>query len=144
MNFRDEIKKRILIGEGAMGTLLYSTGVDQCHEELNISNPELVKSIHRAYVHAGAEIIQSNTYGANHYKLKRYGLEDSVSSINREGMRIAKSVATENCFVFGTIGATRNLRTTDITLEEIKRNFREQLLSLLVRESGWYFIRNVL
>ena len=132
MNFRDEIQKRILIGEGAMGTLLYSTGIDQCHEELNISDPELVKSIHRAYVQAGAEIIQTNTYGANHYKLKRFGLEDSVSSINREAVRIAKSVATEHCFVFGTIGATRNLRSTDITLDEIKRNFREQLLSLLV------------
>ncbi|MGM9926852.1 MAG: bifunctional homocysteine S-methyltransferase/methylenetetrahydrofolate reductase [Bacillus sp. (in: firmicutes)] len=132
MNFRDEIKHRILIGEGAMGTLLYSTGVDQCHEELNLSNPELVKSIHRAYIHAGAEIIQSNTYGANYHKLKRYGLEDSVSAINRAGIRIAKSVATENCFVFGTIGATRSLRNADISLDEIKRDFREQLLSLLV------------
>ncbi|WP_081707561.1 bifunctional homocysteine S-methyltransferase/methylenetetrahydrofolate reductase [Bacillus massiliigorillae] len=132
MNFRDEIQNRILIGEGAMGTLLYSTGVDQCYEELNIINPDLVRSVHQAYVHAGSDILQSNTYGANHYKLKRYGLEDKVSSINREGMRIAKSAALEHNFVFGTIGATRSLRKSDITLEEIKRNFREQLFSLLL------------
>lgn len=132
MNFRDEIQKRILIGEGAMGTLLYSTGVDQCFEELNITNPKLVKSIHQAYVNAGSEIIQSNTYGANHYKLKRYGLEDQVSLFNREGMKIAKSVANDQSFVFGTIGASRSLRKSDITVEEIKRNFREQLFSLLL------------
>ena len=132
MNFREEIQKRILIGEGAMGTLLYTTGVDQCYEELNLINPQLVKGIHQAYVQAGTEIIQSNTYGANHFKLKRYGLEDQVSSINREGIKIARSAAAENSFVFGTIGATRNLRNSDITIEEIKRSFREQLFSLLI------------
>ena len=132
MNFREEIQKRILIGEGAMGTLLYTTGVDQCYEELNVTNPDLVRGVHQAYVQAGAEIIQSNTYGANHFKLKRYGLEDQVSSINREGIKIARSAANENCFVFGTIGATRNLRNSDITIEEIKRGFREQLFSLLI------------
>lgn len=132
MNFREEIQKRILIGEGAMGTLLYTTGVDQCYEELNLINPQLVRGIHQAYVQAGAEIIQSNTYGANHFKLKRYGLEDQVSSINREGIKIARSAAGDNCFVFGTIGATRNLRNSDMTIEEIKRSFREQLFSLLI------------
>lgn len=132
MNFRDEIQKRILIGEGAMGTLLYATGVDQCFEELNITNPGLIKSVHQAYVIAGSEIIQSNTYGANHYKLKRFGLEDQVSVINREGMKIARSAANEDCFVFGTIGATRSLRKSDISIDEIKRNFREQLFSLLL------------
>ncbi|MGM9922927.1 MAG: bifunctional homocysteine S-methyltransferase/methylenetetrahydrofolate reductase [Bacillus sp. (in: firmicutes)] len=134
MSFRDEIQKRILIGEGAMGTLLYSTGVDQCYEELNIINPDLVRSIHQAYVHAGTDIIQSNTYGANHYKLQRYGLEDQVSTINREGMKVAKSAALGNQFVFGTIGASRGLRKSDITIDEIKRNFREQLFSLLLED----------
>ena len=132
MDFREELEKRVLIGEGAMGTLLYTTGVDQCYEELNLTNPVLVRNVHQTYVQAGAEIIQSNTYGANHFKLKRYGLQDQVSSINREGIRIARSAANKNCFVFGTIGATRNLRNSDITIEEIKRGFREQLFSLLI------------
>ncbi|MFS0781571.1 bifunctional homocysteine S-methyltransferase/methylenetetrahydrofolate reductase [Bacillus sp. 1P06AnD] len=134
MEFRKEMEKRILIGEGAMGTLLYATGSDQCYEELNLTHSDLVKNIHLAYVKAGADIIQSNTYGANHYKLKRYGLEEYVSSINREGMKIAKSAAGPNSFVFGTIGASRGLRKSDLTLDEIKRNFREQLFSLLLEQ----------
>ncbi|WP_050615269.1 bifunctional homocysteine S-methyltransferase/methylenetetrahydrofolate reductase [Bacillus testis] len=134
MNFRDEVQKRILIGEGAMGTLLHATGVDQCNEELNLTHPELIKNIHTAYVQAGADLIQSNTYGANHYKLKRYGLEDDVSSINREGMKIARSAASNDSFVFGTIGASRGLKKSDLTHEEIKRNFREQLFSLLLED----------
>lgn len=132
MEFRDEIQSRILLGEGAMGTLLYSTGVDQCYEELNLTNSELVKSVHQTYVTAGADILQSNTYGANHYKLKRYGLEGQVAAINRAGMRIAKSASTNEQFAFGTIGASRGLRKLDLTIEEIKRNFREQLFSLLL------------
>ena len=92
MNFRDEMQKRILIGEGAMGTLLYTTGVDTCFEELNVINPELISDIHRAYIRAGADIIQTNTYGANYFKLKRYGLENQVSTINREAVKIAKEL----------------------------------------------------
>lgn len=90
MNFRKDVKERILVGEGAMGTLLYSNGIDQCYEELNCTNPDQIESIHRAYLEAGADILQSNTYGANFNKLKRYGLEDEVSRINRQGVILAK------------------------------------------------------
>lgn len=93
MNFRKELKERMLIGEGAMGTLLYSNGIDQCYEELNCTNPDQIESIHRAYLEAGADILQSNTYGANFNKLKRYGLEDEVSRINRQGVILAKKAA---------------------------------------------------
>ncbi|MGN1402024.1 MAG: bifunctional homocysteine S-methyltransferase/methylenetetrahydrofolate reductase [Bacillus sp. (in: firmicutes)] len=134
MDFREEVSSRLLIGEGAMGTLLYSTGVDQCYEELNLRKPELVRSIHEAYAEAGTDILQSNTYGANHYKLHRYGLEDQVADINRAGVRIAKQAAKPSQFVFGTIGAARSWRKSEISLLEIKRNFREQLFSLLLEE----------
>ncbi|MFJ7976671.1 bifunctional homocysteine S-methyltransferase/methylenetetrahydrofolate reductase [Peribacillus sp. JNUCC 23] len=133
MDFRQELKNRILVGEGAMGTLLYSHGIDLCYEELNITNPNQIETIHQAYLNAGADIIQSNTYGANFHKLKRYGLEDQVSQINRKGIAIAKKVAVQgNAFVFGTIGALRSIRKSDLSLEEIKRIFREQLYSLLL------------
>lgn len=133
MDFRQELKNRILVGEGAMGTLLYSHGIDLCYEELNITNPNQIETIHQAYLNAGADIIQSNTYGANFHKLKRYGLEDQVSQINRKGIAIAKKVARQgNAFVFGTIGALRSIRKSDLSLEEIKRIFREQLYSLLL------------
>ena len=132
MDFRKELKERILIGDGAMGTLLYSRGIDRCYEELNCTEPDQIEAIHRAYLDAGADILQSNTYGANFFKLKRYGLEDEVSQINRQGIAIAKKVAKGNAFVFGTIGATRNIRKSDLSIEEIKRGFREQLYSLLI------------
>ncbi|WP_026694951.1 bifunctional homocysteine S-methyltransferase/methylenetetrahydrofolate reductase [Peribacillus kribbensis] len=134
MGFRDELEKRILIGEGAMGTLLYSHGIDFCYEELNLMNPEQVEKIHKAYAEAGADILQSNTYGANYFKLKRYGLEDEVSKINRAGIQITRKASGEGCFVFGTIGAARSFRKSDLTLDEIKRGFREQLYSLLLED----------
>lgn len=132
MDFRRELKERILIGDGAMGTLLYSRGIDNCYEELNCTEPDQIEAIHRAYLEAGADILQSNTYGANYHKLKRYGLEDEVSQINRQGIVIAKKVAKGKAYVFGTVGSTRNIRKSDISLEDIKRSFREQLYSLLI------------
>lgn len=132
MDFRRELKERILIGDGAMGTLLYSRGIDNCYEELNCTEPDQIEAIHRAYLEAGADILQSNTYGANYHKLTRYGLEDEVSQINRQGIAIAKKVAMGKAYVFGTIGSTRNIRKSDISLEDIKRSFREQLYSLLI------------
>lgn len=134
MDFREKLKERILIGDGAMGTLLYSRGIDQCYEELNCTEPNQIEAIHRAYLEAGADILQSNTYGANYYKLKRYGLEDEVSQINRQGIALAKKVAKEKAFVFGTIGGIRGIRKSDLSLEEIKRAVREQLYSLLIEE----------
>ncbi|MES1038717.1 bifunctional homocysteine S-methyltransferase/methylenetetrahydrofolate reductase [Peribacillus simplex] len=132
MNFRKEVKERMLVGEGAMGTLLYSNGIDQCYEELNCTNPNQIESIHRAYLEAGADILQSNTYGANFNKLKRYGLEDEVNRINRQGVILAKKAAKGKAYVFGTIGAQRSIRKSDLSMEEIKRGFREQLYSLLM------------
>lgn len=132
MNFRKEVKERMLVGEGAMGTLLYSNGIDQCYEELNCTNPDQIVSIHRAYLEAGADILQSNTYGANFNKLKRHGLEDEVSRINRQGVILAKKAAKGKAYVFGTIGAQRSIRKSDLSIEEIKRGFREQLYSLLM------------
>ena len=81
-----------LIGDGAMGTLLNSRGVnlDQCFDALNLSNPNLVMEIHRAYIEAGAQIIQTNTFGANRFKLAAYGLEDSVAQLNRLGVGLAR------------------------------------------------------
>ncbi|MBL3614314.1 homocysteine S-methyltransferase family protein, partial [Bacillus sp. RHFS18] len=91
MGLLQDLKERILIGDGAMGTLLYSYGIDRCFEELNVSKPEEIKRIHKAYVEAGADIIQTNTYGANFIKLSRYGLEDETKKINQKAVRIARA-----------------------------------------------------
>ena len=77
-----------ILGDGAMGTQLNARGVDleQCFDAVNLSNPTLVAEIHRAYITAGAQIIQTNTFGANRYKLVAYGLEKQVAEINRAGV----------------------------------------------------------
>jgi methionine synthase I (cobalamin-dependent)/5,10-methylenetetrahydrofolate reductase len=126
-----DLKERILIADGAMGTLLYSHGVDRCFEELNLSKPEDILHIHEAYIAAGAEVIQTNTYGANYVKLARYGLEDEVPAINRAAVRLAKQAARNKAYVLGTIGGLRSINKSAVSIEEVKRTFREQLFVLL-------------
>lgn len=132
MTFLEKLEMQILIADGAMGTLLYSYGSDMCFEELNLSRPDQIKSIHQAYIAAGADVIQTNTYAANYLKLQRYGLEDSVKEINSVAVRLAKEVASEDTYILGTIGGNRGIRPQSITIEEIKRSFREQLYCLLL------------
>lgn len=131
MSFLTKLEKQILIGDGAMGTLLFSYGKDICIEELNLSKPEQIVSIHQAYIDAGADIIQTNTYAANYLKLARYGLEDSVKGINTAAVKIAKEAAEEKTYILGTIGGNRGIKPSSIPLSEIKRSFREQLHCLL-------------
>ncbi|MDQ9146403.1 bifunctional homocysteine S-methyltransferase/methylenetetrahydrofolate reductase [Bacillus velezensis] len=133
MGLLQDLKERILIGDGAMGTLLYSYGIDRCFEELNVSNPEEIKRIHKAYVEAGADIIQTNTYGANFIKLSRYGLEDETKKINQEAVRVARA-SSDGAYVLGTMGGIRTFNKNAYSLEEIKRSFREQLYLLLHEE----------
>jgi homocysteine S-methyltransferase len=104
--FLDELRERILLADGAMGTMLYAKGVyiNTCFDELNLARPGLVAEIHKEYVAAGAEIIETNTFGANRYKLSAHGIEDRVTEINEAGADIARSAAGENAFIAGAIG----------------------------------------
>lgn len=131
-NLLETLKQKILIGDGAMGSLLYSYGVDRCFEEHNLTHPEQVLNIHQAYIAAGADVIQTNTYGANYIKLGRYGLEDQVKEINEAAVALAKKAATKETFILGTIGGIHGSQATIGTIDEIKRSFREQLYCLLL------------
>ncbi|KZE13847.1 bifunctional homocysteine S-methyltransferase/methylenetetrahydrofolate reductase [Priestia aryabhattai] len=131
MGLLEDLKSKILIGDGATGTLLYSHGIDSCFEELNMTKPEEVSRIHRAYVEAGANVIQTNTYAANYQKLARYGLEDSVKDINVAGVKLAKQAAKDQAYVVGTLGGIRSFQKNAISLEEVKRSIREQMFWLL-------------
>jgi methionine synthase / methylenetetrahydrofolate reductase(NADPH) len=131
MNFLETLQSSILVADGAMGTLLYSYGKDTCYEEFNLSHGEDIYNIHQAYIQAGAGVIQTNTYGANYFKLSQYGLEEQVKTINVEAVRIAKKAAKQKVFVLGSMGGYRGFRKADITNAEIKRSFREQLFYLL-------------
>lgn len=132
MGLLDELKTRILTADGAMGTLLYSYGIEYCNEELNLQRPEIVEKIHLDYINAGADIIQTNTYGANALKLARYGLESQVAEINKAAIDIANRAATPGGqFVFGTIGGIRGIRKSDASLQEIIAMVDQQANQLL-------------
>ncbi|MBD8016238.1 bifunctional homocysteine S-methyltransferase/methylenetetrahydrofolate reductase [Planococcus wigleyi] len=132
MGLLDELKTRILTADGAMGTLLYSYGIEYCNEELNLQRPEVIEKIHLDYIKAGADIIQTNTYGANAAKLARYGLEAQVADINKAAIDIAKRAAAPGGqFVFGTIGGIRGIRKSDATMQEIIAMVDQQASHLL-------------
>ncbi|MFJ8264174.1 bifunctional homocysteine S-methyltransferase/methylenetetrahydrofolate reductase [Rummeliibacillus sp. NPDC094406] len=132
MGFLEKLQSQVLTADGAMGTLLYSYGIDYCYEELNVKKPEVIENIHQQYIDAGADIIQTNTYTANAIKLERYGLENSAKVLNESAIQIAKKVASkEGQFVLGTIGGIRGVRKSDATLEEIIQSLDEQAGYLL-------------
>src|ERR1700742_5233759 len=83
--------------DGAMGTMLYARGVfiNRCYDELNLSQPELVRTVHAEYLQAGAEVIETNTFGANAFRLERYGLRDKVAQINQAGIKLARQCVNE-------------------------------------------------
>jgi homocysteine S-methyltransferase len=96
----------IIVFDGAMGTMLYSRGVfiNQCYDELNLRAPELVRDIHRQYVAAGAEVLETNSFGANRLKLTQHGLQDQVKELNRAAARVAREAANERALVAGAVG----------------------------------------
>lgn len=98
-----------IVGDGAMGTMLHQRGVgfDVCFDQLNLTQPALVAEIHREYIEAGAQIIQTNTFGANRYKLARHGLEDKLVEINTAGVELARRVVLasfKNVYIAGDVG----------------------------------------
>jgi len=105
-DFLKFLKDNVVLFDGAMGTELYNRGVfiNTCYDELNLSKPEMVKEIHMAYIEAGANVIETNTFGSNRIKLQKYGLEDKVEEINSAGVRLALEAAGEDVFVAGSIG----------------------------------------
>ena len=107
--FLERLAQGPLVADGAMGTLLYEHGItfEHCFDELNLSNPALVESIHREYLAAGAELIETNTFGANQQRLLSHGLEVQARMVAREGARLARAareVAGVPAFVAGAVG----------------------------------------
>ncbi len=99
--------------DGAMGSMLYGRGIfiNRCYDELNVSQPELVREVHLEYLQAGAQVIETNTFGANAVRLERYGLEGRVWELNVAGVRLAREAVTQvrdkqasEAFVAGAIG----------------------------------------
>jgi len=97
-----------LLLDGAMGSLLYERGVlhTRSYDELNLSQPELIRTVHRDYRHAGAEVIETNTFGANRMALARHGLAEQIADINKQGVALAREAGGEDAYVAGAVGPT--------------------------------------
>jgi homocysteine S-methyltransferase len=130
--------ERVIIFDGAMGTMLYSKGVfiNQCYDELNLKAPDLVRDVHAAYAKVGAEVLETNTFGANRLKLSQYGLETQVKEINRAAARIAREVAGDDHLVAGAIGplGVRIEPYGPTSVDEAFHAFEEQMAAL--KEGG--------
>jgi methionine synthase I (cobalamin-dependent)/5,10-methylenetetrahydrofolate reductase len=135
IEFRETLGKRILVADGAMGTMLYAKGafINRCYDELNLSLPALVRDVHREYVRAGAEILETNTFGANRSRLAGFGFADKVRNINQAGVRIAREAAREQAFVAGAVGPLGlHLEPLGPTsFAEARALFREQFEALV-------------
>ena len=137
--FLEQLRKRPLLCDGAMGSLLYARGItyEQCFDELNLIQPELIESIHSEYISAGAQIIETNTFGANHAKLETYNLEERVREINIRAVKLAREareISGQPVFIAGAVGPSgRPLQAPDEQrLSELRTIFREQIDALLV------------
>jgi len=133
--FRETLAQRVWVADGAMGTMLYSKGafINRCYDELNLSLPALVRDVHQEYVRAGAEIVETNTFGANRKRLAPFGFADKVRLINRAGVRIAREAARDQAFVGAAIGplGVRLEPLGSTTLDEARSIFREQIEALV-------------
>ena len=128
----------VVVFDGAMGTMLYHKGVfiNQCYDELVLRAPKLVREVHDAYVHAGVDALETNSFGANRIKLTQYGLETQVSAINRAAASIAREAAGESRLVAGAVGplGVRLEPYGPTSVEEARAAFAEQITAL--REGG--------
>ncbi len=128
--------KKILVSDGAWGTQLFSKGLKTgvCPESWNLEHPEKVAEIAESYLNAGAELISTNTFGANKFKLDQYGLSDKLETICYTGAKITKNIINGDQIVIGSIGPTgKFLAMGDITVSDLYDTFKLQAIAL---ESG--------
>jgi methionine synthase / methylenetetrahydrofolate reductase(NADPH) len=133
--FRDQLSRRVMVADGAMGTMLYSRGVfiNRCFDELNLSQPDLVRQIHQEYVKAGAEILETNTFGGSRPRLAAFGMAEKLKAINQAGVRIAREAAKDGAYVAGAVGplGVRIEPLGPTSFAEARAAFREQMEALV-------------
>jgi homocysteine S-methyltransferase len=145
MNVLERLSTEIILADGAMGTMLHAHGVgfDKCFDELNLTQPSAVAEIHRAYIEAGAQLVITNTFGANRFKLAKHGLEDHVVQINRASVDLAKRVVSASfreVLVAGDVGplGVRIAPFGRVQPEQARAAFAEQIRALA--EAGAHLI----
>jgi homocysteine S-methyltransferase len=130
------LRTNLLVADGAMGTMIYSRGVplSQSFDQLNLTQPDLIRSIHRAYVEAGAQAIETNSFTANRHRLARFGLEKSVREINQAAVRLAKEAAAGEAYVLASIGPLHDRAGDEMDAARFREVYAEQIAALA--ESG--------
>jgi homocysteine S-methyltransferase len=133
--FLEALDERVLVCDGAMGTMLYAKGVfiNRCFDSLNVMSADTVMEVHQDYVRAGADLLETNTFGANRVKLRSFGLGDRVHEINAEGARLARKAARDQAYVAGAIGplGVRIEPWGKMGTDEAEAFFREQVEALV-------------
>ena len=134
-DFNAMLRDSILVADGAMGSLLYeAVGPQRCFEELNVTQPEAVFRIHQDYINAGAQILETNTFGANRLKLAQLGLADQAAKFNHRGVKIAREAreaAAREVLIAGSIGPLGVVRQVrEISADEVQSIFHEQAAAL--------------
>ncbi len=133
-DFLQRIQDRVIVADGAMGTMLYAKGIfiNRCFDELNLSSPDLVKEIHAAYVRAGAEVIETNTFGANALRLARQGFAEKLREINQAGVKLARAAGNPETLVAGAVGplGVQLEPLGKLAREEAREYFRQQMEAL--------------
>jgi len=137
-DFLERLKRGPILCDGAMGTQIHTRGIsfEHCFDELNLSQPEVILDVHRAYVEAGAEIIETNTFGANRFRLIEHELENKIGEINQSGVRLARKAADESrrkIYVAGSIGpvGVRLAPLGRVSANEAFDAFKEQVVALV-------------
>lgn len=135
-NFLDELNDRVLVGDGAIGSELFARGasIDRGIERLNILSPDMVLKLHQDYIAAGSRVIETNTFGANHLNLARFGADDRLKEIISEGVRLAREAAQDKAYVAGSVGPLPSVEGDLPARSEQIAYFHEQISSLV--ESG--------
>src|SRR5215467_16193928 len=135
------LKEGSVLCDGAMGTLLYAKGVfiNKCYDELNLTQPDLIRSIHNDYLNSGADVIETNTFGGNSFRLDRHGLQDKVREVNLHGAQLAREATDAfnlkmgaSVLVAGSVGPL-GIRIEPLgktSREEARESFRQQITAL--------------
>ena len=134
-SFRDRLRDEIVVFDGGVGTYLYEKGIfiNTCFDELNLTNPDIVLQVHRDYVNAGADVIETNTFGANQFKLAPHGLEPKVYELNKRGAELAVTAAKGEALVAGSVGplGVQIEPLSALSYDEVRDAFKVQIRGLL-------------
>jgi len=135
ISFKERLEKGPILFDGGLGTEIYNLGIfiNKCYEELNLTDPDLISQIYKDYKNAGADVITTNTFGANFFKLNKYNLADKLYDINYQGALLAKKVSNDDIYVAGSVGPidVQIEPLGKISKEEAKEYYKTQIRPLL-------------